>query len=602
MRRISFLHIIFFLSIVAIGTLMPLTGSANAQIIPSLESFKVLANLPGTFLGIMGGAMLTVIALVTWLAGIFLNGIIQVSVLGMKDIIDSMEAINTGWEIFRDVANICFIFILLYISIAVILRLDSFNVKRVLRNVVIIALLINFSLFFTQVIIDLSNVLAIHFYQKAGLSSGAQLFETLFSLSHLGSLYDFNPAGVDPVDFANNLVNPIDIFVTMMGSAVFLLIFAFVMLVAGLFFALRFGVLIFLMVLSPLAYLAMILPQTAGHAKKWWNELFCQAFFAPSFFLLMWVVLELFEGGGFGGLSTTDSFSTLFQGGIKEGTAAFFDGGVILLLNYGMLILFILMALVLSKKIGCYGSSGALKLAGNIRGWAGQKAGWVGQQTIGRAARGLSQSSRVQDALSKVSVSGGARVQQGLKKISSASFGGSKGGFNKRIEENAKARTEFIQGLTGPKYAERDKFVTDSSGVSRRVKAGERESLEVTPQEKAKASLAKTSLPGSLLRPSSWGPSAEVTRKSLEKEDKKKEKIQTYFKQIARANTEIETLESRLAQSGLTVVEEMAVRQSVSRLKDKVDTLEDKIANTKEGDRLASIEGKIEGLNKDKAA
>jgi len=78
---------------------------------------------------------------------------------------------NDGWEIVRGIANITFIFILLYIAFAVILQLTTFNTKKVLANLIIVALLINFSLFFTKVIIDASNILALTIYNSIVLPS-----------------------------------------------------------------------------------------------------------------------------------------------------------------------------------------------------------------------------------------------------------------------------------------------------------------------------------------------------------------------------------------------------------------------------------------------
>ena len=71
--------------------------------------------------------------------------------------------INKGWGAVRDVANIFFIVTLLYIAIKTVLSLDSSGSKKMISYVVIIALVINFSLFTTKVVIDASNILAKYF-------------------------------------------------------------------------------------------------------------------------------------------------------------------------------------------------------------------------------------------------------------------------------------------------------------------------------------------------------------------------------------------------------------------------------------------------------
>ena len=74
--------------------------------------------------------------------------------------------IAKSWTIVRDLSNIFFILILLYIAIKMILGLGGAEVKKMIVNVIIVALLINFSMFFTQVVIDSSNILALIFYNK----------------------------------------------------------------------------------------------------------------------------------------------------------------------------------------------------------------------------------------------------------------------------------------------------------------------------------------------------------------------------------------------------------------------------------------------------
>jgi len=77
-----------------------------------------------------------------------------------------------GWGIVRDICNLFFIFILLYIAFKVVLGLGSgkSDPKSLIINVIIIGLLINFSLFATRLIIDASNILSRIFYNSETIS------------------------------------------------------------------------------------------------------------------------------------------------------------------------------------------------------------------------------------------------------------------------------------------------------------------------------------------------------------------------------------------------------------------------------------------------
>ncbi|MEI6280758.1 MAG: hypothetical protein WCP17_02030 [bacterium] len=74
--------------------------------------------------------------------------------------------IGPTWSIVRDISNIFFILILIYIAIKIILDLGGHEAKKMIGQVIIMALLINFSMFFTKIIIDSSNMLALVFYNK----------------------------------------------------------------------------------------------------------------------------------------------------------------------------------------------------------------------------------------------------------------------------------------------------------------------------------------------------------------------------------------------------------------------------------------------------
>jgi|GEM_PF-2352918 len=75
--------------------------------------------------------------------------------------------INIVWTALRALGNIGIIGIFVFIAISMILGLQSFGSKKLVARVLIIAVLINFSLFFTRVVIEGSNLIARQFYNAA---------------------------------------------------------------------------------------------------------------------------------------------------------------------------------------------------------------------------------------------------------------------------------------------------------------------------------------------------------------------------------------------------------------------------------------------------
>ncbi len=92
-----------------------------------------------------------------------LNYAIAYLVIGMGDLIRTGgfgSQIETLWQLIRNLINVSFIFALIYIGITTILGVGGVNWKSALKNLIICALLVNFSLFFSKVIIDVANVTA----------------------------------------------------------------------------------------------------------------------------------------------------------------------------------------------------------------------------------------------------------------------------------------------------------------------------------------------------------------------------------------------------------------------------------------------------------
>ncbi len=78
------------------------------------------------------------------------------------------DLLTKGWTVTRDFANIFFILILLFAALSLVLDMDlgGANPKKMLSSVVVIAILINFSFFLTEVVVDVSNSLALVFYNQ----------------------------------------------------------------------------------------------------------------------------------------------------------------------------------------------------------------------------------------------------------------------------------------------------------------------------------------------------------------------------------------------------------------------------------------------------
>jgi hypothetical protein len=89
-----------------------------------------------------------------------------------KDSVDSF--VVKGWKMIRDFSNLVFIFGLLFIGFVLIFNLSGdggkplfgIDPKRGIIQVILMALLINFSFLMCRAVIDISNVVGLTFYNK----------------------------------------------------------------------------------------------------------------------------------------------------------------------------------------------------------------------------------------------------------------------------------------------------------------------------------------------------------------------------------------------------------------------------------------------------
>src|SRR3989338_10302 len=161
----------------------------------------------------------------------------------MAQHLKEIGTIDTAWKTIRDVANMGFIFVLLYAAIQTILGIGS-DTKKLIVNIIVVAILINFSLFFTKVVIDASNILAITFYDAIA----PEALRSDRSLGLSGSLME--PLRIQSLwKITTDTFNGKQlIIIGVMGTIVYL-IAAFVFFAVAIMFVIRFVVLIFVMIL-----------------------------------------------------------------------------------------------------------------------------------------------------------------------------------------------------------------------------------------------------------------------------------------------------------------------------------------------------------------
>ncbi len=319
--------------------------------------------------------LLTLSTMALAIVGSAFNQVFEITVTNMKNFVDSIGIINVGWVAIRDMANILFIFMLLYLAIATILQLDEHGVKHGLSRLIVGAVLINFSLFFVKVPIDISNILAIEIYDKINPPSAKfGMGDAILTSLNFQNVYTTTAGSNNAQAFAQ-LHAPTTTFAMVM-IMIATLIFIFIAVI--IIFVKRLVTLMMLMIFSPLAFAGIAIPNhSIGHQinGKFWGTLLREAFYAPAFMFIMYLGLMILNSQGFK--------TSVFGSGANAGS---FADGIIstgTIINYIVVIFIFIFALTVSETMGVKGAEGAIKAFDGMRSKA---TGWVGTNTIGRVA------------------------------------------------------------------------------------------------------------------------------------------------------------------------------------------------------------------------
>ncbi|MDD5033075.1 MAG: hypothetical protein PHC85_03135 [Candidatus Pacebacteria bacterium] len=285
-------------------------------------------------------------------------------------------AISAGWAVSRNVANIALIFIMIYISISTILQLSGPGTKTLLTRLIIIGLLINFSMFIAQTVIGFSNSLAQEFYSAMKPVNKGEISAVFVAQMKLQTTDN-----VEGTSFGSNGQKPTVVQIALISifSCALELTAAFVLLAAAVMFIFRAVSLSIIIILAPLAFVAMILQR--GEAKTWWTHLINESFFAPAFLFMLYIVAKIINDS---------SFSNLF-GKSQTGYAGlvFDQKNVGLVVQFLVIIGLLTLSLAVAKMMAGKSSEMGLKAAGYVRGKIEGYAGKIGKGVGGLPGAGL---------------------------------------------------------------------------------------------------------------------------------------------------------------------------------------------------------------------
>lgn len=345
---------------------------ANVAVDAIVGAYRCVADGPvDCLIDAVGTAVVMIATFFLGIAGVFFNIAVVKTVFGFSTLIGNSPEMLEVWGVLRDLANMLLLFGFIFIGVSTILNINTYSAKRTLPRLLIFAVLMNFSLFAAQAVIDVSNVLSAAMYNQANSDSAciggnvnesvtysAENFNGAFdktvndcaltvgiagafmSASGLSSLFDF--------DLGDQAIKNVSLHVAL---ALFATIGAIVFMAAGIMLVIRAVVLTFLMITAPIGFAALAIPQLTNLGKQWWNKLISQAFFAPVMILLMLVSIKLAQ-----------SLGSIRGDGIAAAIAQPSASVMVIFLLFAMVMGFMLASIIAAQKLGAMGAGFAVNL------------------------------------------------------------------------------------------------------------------------------------------------------------------------------------------------------------------------------------------------
>lgn len=338
-----------------------------------------------------GGISITLAGTFLSFSGLLFNFLLDATVLGFSDTYGIVKVpLENGWGVLRDIANIAIIGSFVFVAIATILNVEDYGVKRFVARIIIVAILINFSMLFTKLAIDVSHLIAKPFADAIAAQdapSASQSLPTTLNNPRGAAGVFLKAMGLKTVwdtkeplerlgqDFGNSAIA-----VHVVSTTILFTLFAIVLLYGSFLLLTRLVALILLIFLSALAVGSYAVPRLNSWWEMWFNKFMENIFFAPILMMFLWISLQVTQQLG---AQAQGSLGAIAGSKITPGTVG-------ALFTYFLILAMFTFSLYAAKKMSVMGSNAlpdwqsAAKWA--TFGAASNLTGVVGVNTLGRGS------------------------------------------------------------------------------------------------------------------------------------------------------------------------------------------------------------------------
>lgn len=230
----------------------------------------------------------------------------------------NLPVIVEAWSAVRDLSNMFFIVILLVIAFGTLFRIEAYSWKKLLPKMILAAILVNYSRAICGVLVDASQVVMLTFVAafKDALTVG------LVEAFSLNKLLQFGTVSTDADVLNTTTSSAVNRMIAIFAAGAMLGNLLTVMLVYIVLLVSRLTMIWFLTVMSPLPFIANVLPQTEKYSSQWWEMFGRYVTLGPLMMFFLWLSLFIaaksVDYGGLGQVSAGAELVALETAGKSE--------------------------------------------------------------------------------------------------------------------------------------------------------------------------------------------------------------------------------------------------------------------------------------------
>jgi hypothetical protein len=177
------------------------------------------------------------------------------------------QGVYDAWQVMRNFSNVAFViaFLIIIFSQLTSIGIGNYGIKKMLPRLVIAAVLVNVSYWLCSIAVDLSNI---------GGNSFKAMFEGIKEGIQLPNFSSFGATeggwtGIAGTILAGGIIGTVALYAQLSALLPMLVTVLFAIVTVFIVLTLRQALIILLIVVSPLAFVAFLLPNTESLFKQW---------------------------------------------------------------------------------------------------------------------------------------------------------------------------------------------------------------------------------------------------------------------------------------------------------------------------------------------